>query len=94
MIFQKLKEYGISDSVIRKNCIFVTDQGSNLIKALNCDTRLSCSAHILNNVLKNVLENKNTAVRECIDNCKALVTYFVQSGLKNVRNFYFYNLVT
>lgn len=37
--------------------IFVTDRGANIVSGLSDLTRLSCSAHILNNVLSGASKN-------------------------------------
>lgn len=39
---------------------FVTDQGSNILSALNNHTRirLNCACHVINNVLKKTFSNK------------------------------------
>ncbi len=83
---QKLSAFGLADSVL-KNVIFVTDQGGNLISALRSEKRLNCSAHLLNNVMKHVMNSDSEEmepIKTCVDNCKELVAYVNQSSLKNV----------
>lgn len=87
----------MTESII-KRAVFVTDQGSNLIKALRRETRLSCCAHILNNIMENVLDKEEKTgdgkkvpvyktIAENFSACKALVTYFKQSCLNAVSTF-------
>lgn len=59
--------------------VFVTDRGSNIIAALANQTRFSCSAHILNNVL-NAASQKSSEFSEFCAKCKALVKFFKKSS--------------
>lgn len=67
--------------------VFVSDRGSNVIKALEAEQRLNCASHILNTVLTHTFKRKNlvAAGLEEIDDqfsyCKELVAYFKRSSL-------------
>lgn len=60
------------------NFVYVTDRGSSLISALKEFDRLSCSAHILNNIL-NAATNDSDEFKKLLDKCKYLVKYFKKS---------------
>ena len=47
------------DPLSLKNIVWVTDQGSNIVKALEPYRRLDCQDHVLNIVLKHGLDNDN-----------------------------------
>lgn len=51
------------------NCIFVTDRGANIVSALFDFTRLSCSAHVLNNVLSGATK-KSVEFLDLCTKCK------------------------
>lgn len=71
---------------------FVTDQGSNMISAFRNYNRLSCCAHLINTVLRNVFDlkflqqeiNNGSKPLEPITNliteCKTLVKFMKSSG--------------
>lgn len=64
--------------------IFVTDQGSNLIKAFENNTRFNCFAHSLNNVLKTAIDKQKypsvNEIHDVILNAATVVKYMKQSG--------------
>lgn len=60
-------------------CVFVTDQGDNIVLALKEFKRISCSAHILNNVL-NVTMIKSAEFSELCKKCKHLVKFLIKSS--------------
>jgi len=95
--FQKIQEFGITIDTIQQKILFVTDQGSNFLKALNDLSRIDCACHALNLALSNAfekdlmpkensdqIEEECAEILQCISDCKSLVTYFVQTGLKIV----------
>lgn len=64
---------------------FVTDQGANIVKALEPFTRFNCSAHLLNTVLRNTFQKEFMTeqaedVETILCTTKALVTYLKQSN--------------
>lgn len=74
----------------RRNIVFVTDRGSNIIAALSSDTRLNCSAHLLNNILEHIFLMKENEVKRfrylgatltLVQSCKDLVAYFKRAAL-------------
>lgn len=73
------KDFGISDYQIRHDIVWITDRGSNVKNALNdCDFRLNCFAHIINNIVKKMCEE--STVRTMITNASNLVKYLKKSG--------------
>ncbi|KAG5265223.1 hypothetical protein AALO_G00262780 [Alosa alosa] len=66
--------------------VWVTDQGSNIVKALEPYRRLSCLDHLINTVLRHGLQTDALAdnapdIGETISAAKGLVRYLKQSGL-------------
>jgi hypothetical protein len=69
-----------------RNTTFISDNGSNMIKALKTYKRLPCIAHILNTVLKHTfdpkfLEPTLPSVSQCIKAAKGTVAYMKKTGL-------------
>lgn len=63
---------------------FVTDRGTNIVKALENVTRLNCGLHGINNVLQNSFKQKNLdcpAIHNLIDDSKQLVAHFKRTNL-------------
>ena len=77
-IRSKLNDIFQEYSIISTNFIFVTDRGSNVIAALNEETRINCSAHILNNILTAIEVNVDSFKVLCTKS-KNLVQYFKRS---------------
>lgn len=79
LIRQKLdaifEEYGLDIT----GFVYVTDRGSNFISALADMERISCSAHIINNVL-NAAEDQSDAFANISRKCKSLVKFFKKSS--------------
>lgn len=59
-------EFGIYNTEKIK---FVTDRGSNILKALEKNVRLNCSSHLLANVLEHSF-NESLEVTELVEKCK------------------------
>lgn len=76
-----LREFDVdlSDSV---NIMFVTDRGSNIIKALQNNIRISCMDHILHNILEKSTE-ECIEIKKCVEACKKLVKFFKKSTISN-----------
>jgi len=95
VILKCLQEFGVDEITVKSKVVFVTDQGSNLIKALRSFTRLNCSCHVLNLIMSNVFKgaDDNTDIGggddefgeiiQCVKYCKELVTYLIQTNLKH-----------
>lgn len=88
MLTKKAAEFGIDKDMLKK-IKFVTDKGSNLVKAielLGCD-RFSCIAHGLNNVLSNGFNIKKYPdifeASDLIKNSKNIISYAKRSGHKS-----------
>lgn len=76
------------EEAILENVVFVTDQGANIINALRPYTRMSCTAHILNTVLRHTFDDEYLAeqlpeLQKSLKKVKAIVTFLKQSGLCN-----------
>lgn len=85
LILQKLEEFDLSGSTL-KHLIFVTDEGANIMKGLRNEARLNCTAHILNNVMKNVFEKHGNEISEVqsLNACAELVGFIRRSHVKAV----------
>ncbi|CAL9699746.1 unnamed protein product [Knipowitschia caucasica] len=80
-----INKFGLELSSL-KNIVWVTDQGSNIIKALEPYRRLSCLDHLLNTVMRHGLDANNLTqnapdISETITAAKSLVRHVKQSGL-------------
>lgn len=69
------EEFGLDP----KKFIFVTDRGSNIISALDGFTRLSCAAHLINNVLSSAADETDVFTALC-KKSKLLVKYLKKSS--------------
>lgn len=70
---------------------WVTDRGSNIIKALDRNNRLNCSAHILHNILQTTFDftktnSKDQLIKELLSMAasKSLVRYMKKNGDNNL----------
>lgn len=63
----------------RKNVVFVSDRGTNMVSALTRFQNIHCFAHMLNNSVQKILE----IVKDEIAPVKALVKYFKVTGLNS-----------
>lgn len=61
---------------------FVTDRGTNILKALEDNIRLNCSSHLLANVLEPAFD-KSLEVAELVETCKKMVRYFKKANLQH-----------
>lgn len=71
-----LNEYNLTDL---HNITFVTDRGSNIVKALESYERYNCMDHLYNNVLVTA-SSKITEVASFFNACKKLVVFFKKSN--------------
>lgn len=81
----RFKKLGWNPKLLRK-ISFVTDQGSNVVKALTKPyTRDNCRAHLLNTILRNTFESESLPLvfTKTLGNCKKIVRYLKQSGKSN-----------
>lgn len=74
-IKEHLKSFNLYS--FRKNFVFVSDRGTNMVSALKHFESLHCFAHMLNNTVQHMLELMN----EDLTPVKALVKYFKVTGL-------------
>lgn len=75
-----LQDFGITSM---ENIVFVTDRGSNIVKALEEQTRINCANHLLNNVLDSAF-NSTVEIIPFFDACKKLVKYFKKTNLQHM----------
>jgi len=64
------------------NVKFVTDRGANIKKALEGNTRLNCSSHLLSNVLEKSFNEANE-LKKIVKSCKKIVKYCKKSNLQH-----------
>lgn len=82
---KKFKSIGLDAKLLRK-ITFVTDQGSNIVKALKPPfKRRNCRAHLLNTILRNTFDSDDIPliIQKTLMNCKKIVRYLKQSGKSN-----------
>lgn len=77
-IVSKLEETFSSYELEMEKFVFVTDRGRNFIAALFSFDRISCAAHILNNILSNST-NQSKDFTDFVNKCKELVNYLRKS---------------
>lgn len=75
-----LKSFGIS--VAASQLVFVTDNGANLVAALDGEAHLRCICHCLNLTVQQGIEMV-PALKRVIDDCSSLVTHFKRTGLQS-----------
>ena len=80
-------KYEFSQDMLKEHCLFVSDNGSNMILALNEFQRIPCACHMLATVLSHTLQLKSLSKNCCPinenDPSLSIVedTYFKQTGL-------------
>lgn len=79
-IKEHLKSYNLYS--FRKDFVFVSDRGTNMVSALKRFTSIHCFAHMLNNTVQNMLE----LIADELAPVKALVKYFKVTGLNSAMN--------
>ncbi|KAG0416266.1 hypothetical protein HPB47_006558, partial [Ixodes persulcatus] len=84
---RRFLKWGLNVELL-KNITFVTYQGANIVNALHSFTRLSCSAHLLNTVLRrvfnsNFMANEVPNLKDLIERTTAVMTFLKQAGLLN-----------
>ena len=73
-------EFKIDEDKI--NLIFVTDNGTNLVKGFRNDTHLRCACHCLNLAIEYGLSKSSEQLTKMIDSCKKLVAHFKRAGIQ------------
>lgn len=82
---RKFKKMKLKPQLLQK-MIFVTDQGSNIVKGLKTPyKRNNCRAHLLNTILRNTFDSDDIPliVTKTIICCKNIVRHLKQSGKSN-----------
>lgn len=62
--------------------VFVTDNGTNIVAALNGEAHIRCVCHCLNLTVQQAIENV-PSLKKTIDGASALVTHFKRVGLQS-----------
>ncbi|TWW53025.1 hypothetical protein D4764_0169960 [Takifugu flavidus] len=80
-----VNRFGLEPSSLSR-IVWVTDQGSNIVKALEPYKRLSCLDHVINTVLRHGLDKDALSadapdIGETITAAKSVVRFIKQSGL-------------
>lgn len=85
IVYQHIKgvfaSFGIDEITMNRFIKWISDRGQNLVLALthNAMLRISCFAHIINNIVKTMLDIDR--VKSIVSNTKHLVKYMKTSGL-------------
>lgn len=74
-----LREFMLAN--LTSNIVFVSDRGSNVVKALQKYNSVNCFAHMLNNTVEKVCHV--APVFRILDSLKRIVVYFKATGLNN-----------
>lgn len=78
VINSKIDDLGLA--ALKNKITFVTDRGSNIVKALKSNfTRLNCSAHFIDNIVKKMCAVPQA--KEIISEISSIVRYFKVNGL-------------
>lgn len=78
-INSKIKDTLESFGLNANSCVFVSDQDDSIVLALKEFKHLSCSSHILNNVLSGAMM-KSAEFSELCKQCKHLVKFLIKSS--------------
>lgn len=71
-------------SINANNVTFVSDRGSNIVKALEKYRNLHCTAHLIHNVVTSMLTRMppDNSINVLLESCRTLIRYVKQSGLQ------------
>lgn len=86
-IMRRCSKLGYEETMLEK-VVFVTDQGANIISALRTFSRMNCTAHILNTILRHTFDDVYLIqhlpeLSKQLKKVKTIVTFLKQSGLSN-----------
>jgi hypothetical protein len=62
--------------------VFVTDNGANIVAALDGEAHLRCVCHCVNLTVQQAIDSVSS-LKRIIDDCSALVTHFKRTGLQS-----------
>lgn len=89
VVFDEIKrvfmKFGVSEDELMKKIVFVTDRGGNMRVALENGERISCFAHIINNIVQYMC--KFDMVKDIISKGASLVRYVKITGQNENVNF-------
>jgi hypothetical protein len=77
---ETLNSYGIV--VAASQLVFVTDNGANIVAALDGEAHLRCICHCLNLSVQQAIEAV-PSLKLTLDACSAVVTHFKRTGLQS-----------
>lgn len=80
LLYETLSMYGINADSF--HIVFVTDNGSNMVKALECDAHLRCVCHCINLAVQQSI-SASDQIANTIECCESLVTHFKKCELQN-----------
>ncbi|CAF3591535.1 unnamed protein product [Rotaria sp. Silwood1] len=80
LIYDTLTAYGIN--VDAYHIVFVTDNGSNMVKALENDAHLRCVCHCINLAIQQSIP-ASEQIANTVTSCQDLVTHFKKCELQN-----------
>jgi len=75
-----LNSFGIV--VASSQLVFVTDNGANIVAALDGEAHLRCACHCLNLTVQQAIEIVSS-VKLIVDDCSSIVTHFKRTGLQS-----------
>lgn len=77
-LYEYINEFGLMD-YLEKNIVFVSDRGTNIVKAVSAFKAINCFAHLIHNVVEHMLD-KNPIVSAV----STIVKYFKASALHSI----------
>lgn len=80
LVYDTLSMFGIDVNSFQ--IVFITDNGSNMVKALECDAHLRCVCHCINLAVQQSIPSSEQ-LTEMISSCQELVTHFKRCELQN-----------
>ncbi len=80
IVEETLNSFGIN--VATSQLIFVTDNGPNIVAALDGEAHIRCVCHCLNLTVQQAIDNV-PSLKSTIDACSSIVTHFKRTGLQS-----------
>ena len=80
MVIEILNSFGIVASA--SQLVFVTDNGANIVAALDGEAHLRCVCHCLNLTVQQAIELV-PSLKQVVDDCSCVVTHFKRTGLQS-----------
>ena len=84
-LVENFAKLGVDIEAEKKNIVFTTDKGPNIVSALDGYQRLDCAAHVMSTCLRHTLaEKNNNDAANFIGTCKSLVAFIKKKGYQNM----------